>query len=239
MTTYADQVFAAIDRDLELERLGGGNETEVYWTDDRRYVVKLKSDTGGELDDALAGAQAARAAADAFVECLGPEYTIPSNYIVARDSAGRVQMLVVQSFLAGARPLAELDYSALSWSERGRIATQLRDIIRRSLAFYRSTGAMPDLYGRASASAAERAQSNTSGMLPRRIWSFLVQRNLLRSNNLMISAGPDRRIALVDYDIVRRSWLYRTIYFGVRWMLFWRDHALILLMRRGGPVPRR
>src|SRR5689334_195524 len=104
MTTYADQVFAAIDRDLEVERLGGGNETEVYWTDDRRYVVKLKSDTGGELGDALAGAQAARAAADAFVECLGPEHTIPSYYIVARDSAGLVQTLVIQPFLMGARP---------------------------------------------------------------------------------------------------------------------------------------
>jgi hypothetical protein len=194
---------------------------------------------GGQLNDALASAQAARAAADAFVECLGSEHTIPSYYVLARDSTGRVQTLVVQPFLARARPLAELDYSALSTSERARIAAQLRDIIRRSLIFYRATGAMPDLYGRASASAAERAQSNTPRMLPRRIWSFLVQRNLLRSNNLMIAASPDHRIVLVDYDIVRRSRLYRMIYFGVRWMLFWRDHALILLMRRGGPVPRR
>ena len=44
MITYADQVFAPLDRDLALERIAGGNETEVYRTDDQRYVVKLKSD---------------------------------------------------------------------------------------------------------------------------------------------------------------------------------------------------
>lgn len=27
-----------------MERIAGGNETEVYRTDDRRYVVKVKSD---------------------------------------------------------------------------------------------------------------------------------------------------------------------------------------------------
>ena len=44
---------------------------------------------------------------------------------------------------------------------------------------------------------------------------------------------------LVDYDIVRRGRLYRLIYFAVRWMLFWRDHMLILLMLRGVKVPRQ
>ena len=46
MTAYADQLFASLDRDLELERIAGGNETEVYRTDDRRHVVKLKNDLG-------------------------------------------------------------------------------------------------------------------------------------------------------------------------------------------------
>ena len=50
MTIYADQVFAPLDRDLALERIAGGNETEVYRTDDQRYVVKLKSDHGGTAD---------------------------------------------------------------------------------------------------------------------------------------------------------------------------------------------
>jgi hypothetical protein len=48
---------------------------------------------------------------------------------------------------------------------------------------------------------------------------------------LLLTPAPERRIVLVDYDIVRRGWLYRLIYFAVRWMLFWRDHMLILLMR--------
>ena len=46
MIRYADAIFAPIDHDLELERIAGGNETEVYRTDDRRHVVKLKSDMG-------------------------------------------------------------------------------------------------------------------------------------------------------------------------------------------------
>ena len=44
MSTYADVVFAPIDRDLALERIAGGNETEVYRSDDGRYVAKLKSE---------------------------------------------------------------------------------------------------------------------------------------------------------------------------------------------------
>jgi hypothetical protein len=44
---------------------------------------------------------------------------------------------------------------------------------------------------------------------------------------------------LVDYDAVRRGRLYRRVYYLVRWFLFWRDHALIMLMGkgRGGAVP--
>ena len=54
---------------------------------------------------------------------------------------------------------------------------------------------------------------------------LLVERNLLRAHNLLLTPAPERRIVLVDYDIVRRGRLYRLIYFAVRWMLFWRDHA--------------
>ena len=59
---------------------------------------------------------------------------------------------------------------------------------------------------------------------------FYQQRNLLRAHNLLLTPAPERRIVLVDYDIVRRGRLYRLIYFAVRWMLFWRDHMLILFM---------
>src|SRR5215207_6305025 len=105
MITYADQVFAPLDRDLALERIAGGNETEVYRTDDARYVVKLKSDHGGTAAVALARALADRAAAESFIACLGPTHTITSFYVIARDSAGHVQVLVVQPYLAGAQQL--------------------------------------------------------------------------------------------------------------------------------------
>lgn len=235
---YTDPVFAPLDRDHQLERVAGGNETEVYCTDDRRFVVKLKSDLGGDLPEALACARTMRAAAEQFVRCLGPQQSIPSYYVLSRDQQGHVQVLVVQPFLEHARPLYKLDYNALSAEERVRVARSLRRIVRQSLAFYRATGSMPDLYGRSSTSVAERARNRSLRQLPRRLWSFLVQRSLLRSHNLLLTDTPDCRVVLVDYDIVRRSALYRRVYFSVRWLLFWRDRALIRRMERGGSLPR-
>ena len=235
---YTDQVFAPIDLDHALERLAGGNETEVYRTDDGRNVVKLKGDMGGGPQGALADARAMRAAAEQFAAALGPRHSISSHYLIARDQAGQVQVLVVQPFLAGAHQLSNIDYAALTDQERDSIAAQLREIIRRSLAFYRASGSMPDLYGRTSSSSAERARLNRPLMLPWRLWSFLVKRNLLRSHNLLLTAEPDRRVVLVDYDTVRRGPLYRRVYYLVRWFLFWRDHALILFMRKSQNVER-
>jgi hypothetical protein len=236
--THADQVFAPIDRDLELERIAGGNETEVYRTDDQLYVVKLKIELGGTAAEAIAHAHTMRAAAEQFADCLGHEHSIPTFYVVARDGSGRAQVLAIQPFLTDARPLFDVRYRDLGGDERAHVATQLRAIIRRALSYYRQTGSMPDLYGRTSTSLAERRRLNTPWMLPWRLWSFLVQRNLLRSHNLMLTGAPKRRVVLVDYDFVRRGWFYRTIYFAIRWVLFWRDHALILLMRSGSRVPK-
>jgi len=233
MTNYfTDQVFAPIDLDHALERLAGGNETEVYRTDDGHSVVKLKGDLGGTAASALADAREMRAAAERFAGALGSRHSIPSQYIVARDSAGRVQVLVIQPFLRGARQLHDIDYTTLTEEERISVAAQLREIIRRSLAFYRATGSMPDLYGRTSRSSAERARLNGPLMLPWRLWSFVVRRNLLRSHNLMLTDEPERRVVLVDYDAVRRGPLYRRVYYLARWFLFWRDHALIMLLRK-------
>lgn len=231
MAHYTDRVFAPIDLDHSLERLGGGNETEVYRSDDGRYVVKLKADLGGSAADAARIAQDMRDAADSFARCLGPRASIPSFYLIADDSAHHAQVLVIQPFLEGARPLAALDYDAMPKLERRSIAIQLRDIIARSLRFYGDSGSMPDLYGRASKSHEERRRNNSLAALPERMWSFLVERNLLRSHNLMYT--EDGRVVLVDYDVVRRGWLYRKVYFTVRWVLFWRDHLLIHLMRKG------
>src|SRR5260221_7211672 len=125
MIPYTDHVFAPLDRDLALERIAGGNETEVYRTDDARYVVKLKSDHGGTAAVALARALADRAAAESFIACLGPAHTITSFYAIARDSSDRAQVLVIQQYLAGAQQLFDIDYRTLSRDERVQIASQL------------------------------------------------------------------------------------------------------------------
>src|SRR5262245_61819552 len=104
MTAYhIDQVFAPLDLDHALERLAGGNETEVYRTDDGRHVVKLKSEMGGTPEEALVDARAMQAAANQFAACLGSRHSIPSDYVIARDNDGRAQVLVVQPLLLGAR----------------------------------------------------------------------------------------------------------------------------------------
>lgn len=229
MTAFIDTVFAPIDRDHGLERVAGGNETEVYRSDDGAYVAKLKGELGGSLDDALAQARTMRAAADAFAACLGERHSIPSHYLLSRDSAGQVQILVLQPFLTAARPLYALDYSTLRPEERRALAGALRSIIANAEAMFRATGAMPDLYGRTSSSSAERKANRSLRQLPRRLWSFLVERTLLHSHNLMYTGEPERPVVLVDYDFVRQGPLYRLIYFLTRLLLFWRDRLMIRL----------
>ena len=239
MTLHTDRAFAPLDPGHDLERIAGGNETEVYRTDDRRHVVKLKWDQGDTLPQALARARDLRRTTAELVACLGPRHTIPSHYALARDSAGHIQVIVVQPYVARARPLHAVDYAALSREERRRVADQLAWIVRQARAMYRQTGHMPDLYGRTSADAAERRRLNGWRRLPWRLWSFLVARTLLRSHNLLLTEPPECRVVLVDYDRVRRPWLYRHVYFTVRRLLFWRDLVLVAWMRRAGRVPGR
>lgn len=236
MTTlmYADRLFAPVDADLRMQRIAGGNETEVYCTDDRRHVVKVKSaKMTDSVEEALARACLLRSAARDFTEALGPRYTIPNYFFVARDSAGQAKPVVVQPYVCNARSLCAVDYPALGADERKRIAAQLREIIRRSLGFYLRTGRMPDLYGRVNRNRAERRRSNSLLRLPERMWSFLVQRTLLRSHNLLLTAPPGRRILLVDYDPVQKGRLYRTLYYAARVVLFLRDWVLIRRMENG------
>lgn len=232
MIVHADDVFAPIDADMALERVAGGNETEVYRSDDGRFVAKLKHELGGPLRTAVAEARVMRAAADAFAACLGPRYSIPSHYLLSRDSEGHVQILVLQPYLHDAQPLYTIDYRGLSAEERRRLAAALREIISRAEAMYRATGSMPDLYGRTSASRSERRLNRSPRQLPRRLWSFLVERTILRSHNLLRTADPERPVALVDYDFVRQGLLYRMVYFLVRIALFWRDRLAIRLVLR-------
>lgn len=237
--SYTDKVFAPLDEDHRVDRFAGGNESEVYLTDDRRYVIKIKNDLGGNLPTALQWARIMRKAAQDSIDCLGPEHTIPSYYALSRDDADEVQVLLVQPLVDNAEQLFEIDYPKLNKDERKYIADQLRDIIRRSIFTYFQKGIMPDLYGRTSTSPAERKRLNSPKMIPWRIWSFLVKRNLLRAHNLLLTNAPEHRIILIDYDPVRRSKLYRTIYYGVRLTLFIRDWILIWWMERTGKVPGR
>jgi hypothetical protein len=231
---HADMLFAPVDPDLHLERIAGGNETEVYCTDDRRFVVKVKSTPGQRLAEALATLQTMRAAAEAFATAIGPEHSLPTYYLIAQNSRGQAQPVALQPYLRQARSLGEVDYSVLTVQERQGLARQLRQMIRRSLDFYRQTGQMPDLYGRTSRSQAERTRLNAPHLLPWRLWSFVVKRNLLRSHNLLLTTDPEPRLILVDYDPVRRSKLYRLLYYTVRRMLFLRDYGLIWLMEKRG-----
>lgn len=233
---YTDSIFASVDADLHMQRIAGGNETEVYCTEDQKYVIKVKSEGGGTLKDALAEAKTLRKAARAFSDAVGPKHAIPNYVFVARNNCGDVQPVVVQPYICNACPLYALDYTRLSPQQRRRLGHQLRDLIHRALIHYRKTREMPDLYGRVSRSKAERQQLNTPWMFPHRVWSFLVKRTLLRSHNLMLTIAPDQQLLLVDYDPVKKSQRYKFVYYNVRRLLFLRDLILIRLMERTGHV---
>ena len=122
MRSYIDQVFAPLDDDHRVDRFAGGNESEVYLTDDRRYVIKIKSDMAS--DDVLTPlnwARFMRQAAQESVDTLGPTHSIPSYYALSRDNDGKVQILLIQPFVKDARQLFEVDYEALSKEERNRV----------------------------------------------------------------------------------------------------------------------
>ena len=237
---YVEKAFAPVDGDLHLERIAGGNETEVYRTDDQRFVVKMKTyEQNGTVDQALAETKNLRDAAERFSDAVGPDHSIPNYYVISQNNEGQAQLLVLQPYLSNAQPLFDVDYTTLSKAERKKIAKQLRRIIHRSLKFYPVIHSLPDLYGRTSRSKAERKRLNAPHMLPWRLWSFLVKRNILRSHNLMLTNAPDPQVFLVDYDPVQRSRLYKFVYYNVRRLLFYlRDLMLIYVMQETGYVPR-
>jgi hypothetical protein len=229
---HRNPAFAALDADHVLERIAGGNETDVYRSDDGLTVVKLKHEQYADIPAALDEARRLAAAAARYQALLGTRHTIPSDFLLARDRHSMIQVLTVQPFLRHARPLADLDLDRLTAAERRQLAAELRDIIRRAVTSWLRSGDMPDLYGRRARHAGERAAARSLRNLPERIWSFLVHRTILQSQNLLLTATPPRRVVLVDYDEVRRSPLYRTVYFLTRLMLFIRD-LVVLQMRLG------
>lgn len=233
---YVDAVFAPVDCDNTMERVGGGFETEVYSTANRRLLLKLKSGPGGKRESVLARARQMRAVAERFAACLGPAHTIPNDYLLSRDSAGQARVLVVQPFVEHGRPLKDVDFTMLAPDERRWVAAQLREIIRRQVALYHAVGYMPDLYGLSTQSRTDRARLSAPYLLFWHVWNFLFGRNLLSSHNLLLTDPPDRRVVLVDYDLVPWPPLIRRIYFGVRRMLCWRDEWLIDRMEQRGPL---
>lgn len=228
MERHRNDVFAPIDIDHVMERVAGGNETDVYRSDDHRFVVKLKGERGSRDAAAmLADARRMQQAARRFAACLGPRHAIPTSFVLSRDNEGFVHALAIQPYLANARVLASIDWSTIDAAQRRQIGRDLRHIIARAVGCLFRTGHLPDLYGRVSASAAERKRRKQLRYLPERIWSFLVKRTILHSQNLMLTAEQPPRLVLIDYDEVRRSLLYRTIYFLTRLMLFGRDLLVI------------
>lgn len=221
--------LAALPLAFPLHRLGGGHETDVYCTDDQRYVVKLKRARFQKPSITQRRARLLRAIAEHFSDCLGPEHSLPSIFVVARDQAGAAQVVTIQPFLKDARPLYTVDYPALPRAERHRIMAQLHTIIQRAQACYRTTGFVPDVYGVSSTSPGELARLRAAYMAPVHVWNFFMTRTLLRSHNLLLTT--DNRVVLVDYDLVmlHKPPLMRRIYFALRSLLFWRDLAVIRL----------
>jgi hypothetical protein len=228
MKKHQDEVFAPIDIDHVLERVAGGNETEVYRSDDYRFVVKLKGEMGSrDVAAMLAIARQMKQAAQRFAACLGAKHSIPTFFVLSRDQAGFVHVLTIQPYLHSAQVLANVDWKAIPREQRRQIGHDLRQIIKRAIGCLFRTGHLPDLYGRVSTNPEERRQRKQLRYLPERLWSFLVKRTILRSQNLMLTNEQLPRLVLIDYDEVRRHALYRVIYFLTRLVLFIRDLVII------------
>ncbi|MEM7113857.1 MAG: hypothetical protein AAF614_15585 [Chloroflexota bacterium] len=215
-----------------MERIAGGNESDVYRTDDARFVVKLKNEPYPTVAEALLDAQKLRAAAAEFAEIIGSEHSIPSHFLIAGNGTCQAYIIITQSYLKDSQPLFFIDYAALSPELRRQVADQLQTIIRRSIRSYWRRGVIPDIYGRSAASPEERVRRNSLPQLPARMWSFLVRRTLLRAHNLLLT--PEQQIRLIDYDPVRQPELYKRIYYAVRATLFLRDIFFIWLMKHTG-----
>jgi hypothetical protein len=86
MNKHQNEVFAPIDIDHVLDRVAGGNETEVYRSDDHRFVVKLKGEMRSrDVAAMLAIARQMKHAAQRFAACLGAKHSIPTFFVPSRD----------------------------------------------------------------------------------------------------------------------------------------------------------
>ena len=225
-----ESALSPIANHARFRRIAGGFQTDVYGSDDHHYVVKIKNEPSGPMLSVLARARAQRQVADQFIALLGPDHTISSDYVITGPSCDDAHLLVIQPFIAHARPLRSVDFDMLNHDERAVLAAQLQAIICQALRSYRRYGYMPDLGGFPSNSPEDRRRLKALYLAPLHVWNFLRRQTLLRSHNLLLSAD-DLRIILVDYDLVHRWKLVGWIYYTVRALLFARDWWLIERMK--------
>ena len=219
-------IYDFLEGRITLKRIGGGSETDVYLSEDRQFVVKLKGEMGNSWDDAVNHARTLRDSADLFATYLGAEHSIPTDFLIARDRTGRVTTVAIQPYLANASALAAIDYGALPPRSWAHIERQLLTILRSALRCYKHTGQMPDLYGAFSRNITERRQMNRWLKWPQRIWHFFTQR-LWQAHNLMLTREAMPRVVLVDYDYVRWPGWWGKLYYALCWLLFWRELLLL------------
>jgi hypothetical protein len=224
--TVITALFRFLGDEQQLERIGGGSETDVYRTTSADYVIKLKEVAGNEVASALAQAGSLRDAARQFTHYLGDEHSIANYFLIASAASGKIYTVTIQPYLHPASSLATVDYQTLPLRQWTQVERQLLMVLRRALRCYKRTGHMPDLYGAFSRSVSERQRINTPWLWPKRVWHFFSQR-LWQAHNLLLTHEAQPRVVLVDYDHVRWPGLWGRLYYAICWLLFWRELLLL------------
>lgn len=219
LLTSEPDSFAAVLVVLPVERIGGGYETDVFRSGDRRLALKLKHTTGTPAAS-LARARRLREVSERFCAFLGPDHSLPSDYLVVAGPDGAGRVLAVQPFLDGAHALDTLDLAALPPAERAAVAAQLVAVIDGAETCYRATRTLPDLYGLGPHDAAHARRWDLRWAV-RAAWHLLFGRPLIDAHNLLLAA--DGRVVLVDYDPICHDWLSCRLVYGVRALLLRRD----------------
>lgn len=215
--------FAALTLAEPIERIGGGYETDVFRTGDGRLALKLKHQAGAPAA-MLARARRLKQVADLFRAYLGPDHSLPSEYLVVAGAAGQGQILAVQPFLADAHALDSIDLATLSPRDRAALAGQLQPLIAGALACYRATGYLPDLYG-LGPHAGAMARRWDLRWIVREGWRILTGRPLITAHNLLLTG--DGRVVLVDYDPICDRWPSCGLVYGTRAILLRRDRGQV------------
>jgi hypothetical protein len=211
-----------------LTYLSGGSQTDVYRTADRRFVLKLKS-VGGQTAIAKRRAAQMKQLADALYAYLSPGNALRTWFLVLADETGEPFVVGVQPFLDGAHPLDAITIDTLPLDRQEALLAHLYRIVDRSLACYRATGRVADVYGYGRKAGAEARQWD-----PRRLlsegWRLISQHPLLTSHNLMLT--QDHRVVLVDYDLICYARVGCRLIYAARALLLLRDRVQLGLAVR-------